>query len=78
MTALILDEVADFNVLDAKGMTVMHMAADTCNVGIAQLLLSKGADINAKSDFGATPLHSALKGERDKGVSQKLLTYVPI
>ena len=41
------------------GDTALHRAADCGNVEILELLLSNGADINAKDRNGNTPLHLA-------------------
>ena len=41
------------------GDTALHRAADNGNIRILELLLSNGADINAKDRNGNTPLHLA-------------------
>jgi ankyrin repeat protein len=53
--------------------TPLHLAAQSDNK-IAKLLLSKGAEIDAKDDDGMTPLHiAAWKGR--KAVVQLLLSH---
>ncbi|MCD6046831.1 MAG: ankyrin-like [Gammaproteobacteria bacterium] len=47
------------NFKDAYGKTALHYAAETGQVECIKILLAIGADINAKSDLGNTPLHSA-------------------
>jgi len=48
------------------GMTPLHWAADNGNKEVVELLLAKGADVNAKADNGNTPLHLAIhKGNKD-------------
>ena len=42
--------------------TPLHLAANKGNKEIAELLLAKGADVNAKDKFGWTPLHEAAVG----------------
>ncbi|KAK3099659.1 hypothetical protein FSP39_007627 [Pinctada imbricata] len=42
------------------GVPPMHACAEAGDVGIAQLLLSSGANINVKNDNGVTPLTTAL------------------
>ncbi|KAL0435653.1 UNVERIFIED_CONTAM: Serine/threonine-protein phosphatase 5 [Sesamum radiatum] len=49
---------ADIRKIDSKGMTSLHYAAETGNKELMQLLLLKGADIEAKSVYG-TPLQCA-------------------
>lgn len=47
------------NARDRKQFTPLHAVASTDLLEVAVLLLDKGADINAKNDFGVTPLHIA-------------------
>jgi len=47
---------------DDDGRTPLHNAARWSHKGhkkVAELLISKGADVNAKDDIGMTPLHDA-------------------
>jgi ankyrin repeat protein len=48
--------------------TPLHHAADTGNIEIAKVLLSKGADIEARNGDGLTPLHMAVASGRPKMV----------
>jgi ankyrin repeat protein len=41
------------------GLTALHYSASYGYMQIAELLLAKNADVNAKTDKGATPLHYA-------------------
>ena len=46
--------------------TLLHHAASTGNKDIAELLIIKGANINAKdTPFGCTPLHVATEGNKE-------------
>ena len=42
-----------------RGRTALHFAAYEGKVEIVKYLISKGANVNAKDDTGATPLHCA-------------------
>jgi len=44
-------------------MTPLHAAAIRNHKEIAQLLIAKGADVNAKNKYGGTPLHYAATKE---------------
>ncbi|XP_051226927.1 uncharacterized protein [Lolium perenne] len=58
----LLDHGADLHQENEKGVTVIHLAAMKGKSEIVKLLLSRGADVDAKSEEG-TPLHlAAFKG----------------
>lgn len=52
-----------------KGVTFLHWAASYGREDIAQLLLDKGADINADSASGNTPLHHAAGNNRTEMIA---------
>ena len=58
---------ADVNSKDESGSTPLHSAADFGHKEVAELLITKGADVNAKSsDVGWTPLLGAAgKGHKE-------------
>jgi ankyrin repeat protein len=56
-------EGADVNAKDKYEWTPLHNAATQGHKKITELLIAKGADVNAKSDFG-TPLDYAIKGDK--------------
>lgn len=49
--------------IDAGGSTALHHAAGFGPLGNLQLLINKGADVNAKNRRGSTPLHWAIHDE---------------
>ena len=63
----LLDNGADVGIkAKSDGSTPLHLASYGCHLGIAKMLVDKGADINAKSNGGWTPLHEAAKGIEEK------------
>ena len=59
-----LDKGAEVNGKDDGGWTTLHWAAWHDRKEIVELLIAKGADVNAKTDnqYGDTPLHKAAWG----------------
>ena len=49
----------DVNLTDDAGRTPLHLAAAHCRVDAAELLLEKGAKVDAKAAGGTTPLDLA-------------------
>ena len=47
------------NLLDAAGLTPLHLAAAQCHTNVLALLLNRGADANCTAKDNATPLHLA-------------------
>jgi ankyrin repeat protein len=56
--------------LQLQGGTLLHVAAEYCNVDAVRLLLDRGADVNAPADgAGQTPIFHAASQFDDKGLA---------
>lgn len=53
---------------DNWGNTALHIHANDGNIDLVRILLEHGADVNARNGFGATPLHSALRGGDNENI----------
>ena len=63
----------NINTRGSKGWTLLHYAAQYLAVEIGQILISKGADVNAKDDFGNNVLWRATFSSQGKGEFIELL-----
>lgn len=62
-----LEEDRDLiNAVDSDLKTPLHLAAEHGYIDMVELLLEKGADINAKEGFKRTPLHFAASSGHDE------------
>jgi uncharacterized protein len=61
--------------LSGDGWTPLHLAAFFAEEGVAAELLTRGADVHARSTNGTanTPLHAALAGRGDEAVVRRLV-----
>lgn len=60
-----------------EGDTALHMAAAAFRRGLAELLVTHGADVRAKNRRGAQPLHYAADANRwDPGAQADTITYL--
>ena len=64
--ALVEKDASVVHTKDGAGNTPLHQAAITGSVSISELLLSKGADINAINTQLNTPLHLAIQNGKDE------------
>ena len=58
---LLLDSKADVTIVNADGMTALHLACWKGQLEPAKLLLAKGADPNARDHDRSCPLHEAVR-----------------
>jgi hypothetical protein len=76
-TAHLLDQGASLSIGNARGNTALHVAAvNTRYPSVIQLLLERGADLNARNNAGETPLQYAMRllGSKDpSSEGQKVL-----
>ena len=85
VTALLQENPDLVNSRDKFGNTPLHMAAKHDRVGIAELLLANGADVNARNidlnrvprteNNGESPLTLALQSYQHKEMMELLLTH---
>lgn len=47
---------------DLEGCPLLHLACETADIGMLELLLQYGANINASDAKGQTPLHRCILG----------------
>ncbi|XP_058192776.1 ADP-ribosylation factor GTPase-activating protein AGD3 [Rhododendron vialii] len=47
---------------DLEGCSLLHVACETADIGMLELLLQYGANINASDARGQTPLHHCIRG----------------
>jgi len=59
MVRLLLDKGANVNAAAGQG-TALHWAARWGQPGVAELLIARGADLEARYEHGGTPLHDAV------------------
>lgn len=82
MVRLLLDNGADPNACDDKGMTPLDNALDLGELGNAKLLIDRGADVNRQCTPGVTPpaIYSAIYADQLARSTQRtafLLGYAP-
>jgi TolB-like protein/ankyrin repeat protein/class 3 adenylate cyclase len=79
---LLIDHGADINAVDSNTSTLLHKAMQSRDLKVVQLLLGKGAMVNAKTTAGAypgeTPLHVAALVGYLKGAELLLLNGAEI
>jgi hypothetical protein len=76
--SFLLNHGADVNSSDNLNFlyTPLHLAAEYRLLEEAQMLLERGADINARAKWGSTPLHSLLRSSNYMGEEHDYLRFV--
>jgi ankyrin repeat protein len=68
----LLDEGADINAQDSKGMTPLHIVVESDSPLNVERIVNLGADVNARDNRGWTPLHLAAFLNSTKEISTLL------
>lgn len=55
--------------MNSAAGTALHAAAEENQVEVVKILVAAGADVEARNDYGLTPLQSALQRGRREAVS---------
>ena len=61
------------DVQNNEGKTALHLAVGLGNMKMAEMLLAKGANVNARTTTRRTPLHVAVETKRDEAMIALLL-----
>lgn len=69
----LLEQRPNLDTRDNKGWSSLHYASDNKFIEAANLLISAGADIEIKDDYGNTPLWRATFSSKGQGDMIKLL-----
>jgi ankyrin repeat protein len=68
-TTKLIAEGADVNAADLEGLTPLHAAASRDSVEVVRILLDAGAEVDARSNTGDTPLYNAVRNTTPAAVS---------
>ncbi len=58
--------------MDRDGLTPLHMATEINHTAMAELLLARGANVNAKDKGGVTPINAATGEDRRENIVELL------
>ena len=74
-----LDGGGDPNGRTEHQQTLLHIAADNSELDVIKLLISRGADLNAKGFHGYSPLHLAVDADCDTSARKnRRLSELPV
>ncbi|CAO3675771.1 unnamed protein product [Umbelopsis vinacea] len=74
LSAYLQDSETSVNDRDEQGLTMLHYASDRGNMKVVELLVNRGADVNALTGDNETPLHYACLSERSD-IAQYLIDH---
>ncbi|KAA0157123.1 hypothetical protein FNF29_00475 [Cafeteria roenbergensis] len=72
VVTVLLARGADTGVLDTRGRTALHVAAETGRAAAIALLFEADADVRARDLAGDTPLHAACRADQPHAVAAML------
>lgn len=59
--------------VDTGGSTALHIAVDTKDEKLVQVLIEAGARVNARDEYGNTPLHVLLLTAQEDSCNEERL-----
>lgn len=68
MAIYLIDHGAPLDTIEGKGSTLLHRAARGGNPELIRLLLARGLDVNARDDYGDTPLTDSVWCTRPEAI----------
>ncbi len=73
LAVLLLKWKANPNIQEKGSWTALHFAAQECETRMVRLLLENGAEVDAKDEYGNTPLWRAVFNSEGRGEVIRLL-----
>jgi len=65
----------NYKELEREGESLLHQAAESGDIETVKLLVSEGADVNAKGRYGYTPLYRAAAADKNGEVVEFLISH---
>ena len=73
----LIEKRADVNAPEPDGTTALHWAVHHNDLDLVQRLIRAGANVNAKNDYGATPMSEAAVAGRCRRCSRRCSRPAP-